>query len=121
MTSAIAFIMLAVFVVGLTVVDMLVLVFASARLSSKRGDSHGWGVAIAKKIKKLSMLDVCIMGVVIVVMALRNLRAKGVIISMRWGLVILLAAELCHYAAFHVVSRAASATTEIEVEKSTTG
>merc|ERR1712151_323455 len=94
---------------------------ASGRLSTKQGDSDGMAVFVAKKIKKLSMLDVCIMGVVIVVMALRNLRAKGVIISMRWGLVILLAAELCHYAAFHVVCRAASASTKIEADKSTIG
>merc|ERR1712137_1498315 len=54
------------------------------------------------------MLDVSIMGVVVVVMSLRSLRAKGVIISIQYGLYLLFAAEVCHYLAFWLVGKAAT-------------
>merc|ERR1712137_585115 len=54
------------------------------------------------------MLDVSIMGVVVVVMSLRSLRAKGVIISIQYGLYFLFAAEVCHYLAFWLVGKAAN-------------
>merc|ERR1712061_859879 len=89
---------------------MLVLVYASLHCDCQ-------AVAISRKLKKLSMLDVSIMGIVVVVMSLRNLRSKGVIISMRYGLVVMLAAEVCHYLAFHVVSSASKAAAEDIVSK----
>merc|ERR1712137_1262483 len=52
------------------------------------------------------MLDVSIMGVVVVVMSLRSLRAKGVIISIQYGLYLLCAAEICHYLVFWLVTKA---------------
>jgi len=114
MTSAIAFVMYAVFVVLLTSIDMLVLVFVSLKLASHRAVSCAQVQPLlnaSRKLKKLSMLDVSIMGIVVVVMALRSLRAKGVVISMRHGLPFLLAAELCHYGAFHLVMGARSVVT----------
>merc|ERR1711879_446789 len=101
----------------------LVLAFISLRLATAGGCSEGViapAVALARKLKKLSMLDVSIMGVVVVVMSLRNLREKGVIISMGNGLVVLLGAEMCHYAAFHLVNNAAADVAEGDsAEKST--
>lgn len=114
MTAAIAFVMYAVFVVALTVIDMLVLVYASLHYDCQ-------AVAISRKLKKLSMLDVSIMGIVVVVMSLRNLRSKGVIISIRYGLGVLLAAEICHYVGFHLVSSNARTPVQEEpAEKRTT-
>merc|ERR1712060_1033683 len=52
------------------------------------------------------MGDVAIMGVVVVVMSLRSLRSKGVIIAARSGLLSLFAAEVCHYFAHYLVTRA---------------
>merc|ERR1712190_403208 len=108
-TDAIAFVMYVVFVVGMTISDMCVLVLAAVRLATRDGcpqERIRPVIALSRSIKKLSMLDVSIMGVVVVVMSLRSLRSKGVIISMRYGLGVLLLAELCHYLAFNLVSRA---------------
>jgi len=121
-TAAIAFVMYAVFVVSLTVADMVVLVFASWRLATPGGSFQSViqpAIAVSRKLKKLSMLDVSIMGVVVVVMSLRNLRSKGVIISMQYGLVVMLAAEMCHYLAFHLVCNAAKTSAEETMEKTT--
>merc|ERR1712039_1075613 len=109
LTAVIALVMYGVFVIGLTVVSIIMLVVTSIRLSLPSGSTEAViqpMMSANRKLKKLSMLDVSIMGVVVVVMSLRNLRAKGVIISMRYGLVVMLAAEVCHYLAFHVVSKA---------------
>merc|ERR1712113_281236 len=106
---AIAFVMYAVFVVAFTGLDMIVLFIAAAQLYA--GSAHERlqpTIAIARVLKKISMLDVAIMGVVVVVMGLKDFRAKGVIISAEQGLLVLLGAELFHYIAFYVVTAAAA-------------
>jgi len=116
-TAAIAFVMYVVFVVAMTICDMCVLVIAALRLATPGGcpqERIRPLVAMTRSIKKLSMLDVSIMGVVVVVMSLRSLRAKGVIISIQYGLFLLFAAEICHYLAFRLVTHAASTVTEDE-------
>merc|ERR1712039_531627 len=110
-TAIVAFIMYVVFVVGMTMCDMCVLVLAAIRLATPGGCLAANVrpiLSLSQKIKKLSMLDVSIMGVVVVVMSLRSLRAKGVIISIQYGRFLLFAAEICHYLAFHLVTNAAS-------------
>merc|ERR1712217_638735 len=104
-------------VVGMTICDMCVLVLAALRLATPGGcpqERIRPLVAMARSIKKLSMLDVSIMGVVVVVMSLKSLRAKGVIISIQYGLFLLFAAEICHYVAFRLVTNAASTLAEDE-------
>merc|ERR1712048_298924 len=99
---------------------MSMLVAITIRLSLPSGSTEAIiqpMMSISRKLKKLSMLDVSIMGVVVVVMSLRNLSAKGVIISMRYGLVVMLAAEACHYLAFHVVSSASKTASEDVLSK----
>merc|ERR1712039_951742 len=116
-TAIVAFIMYVVFVVGLTAGNMCVLVLAAIRLATPGGCLAANVrpiLSLSQKIKKLSMLDVSIMGVVVVVMSLRSLRAKGVIISIQYGLFLLFAAEVCHYLAFHLVTNAANTMTEDE-------
>merc|ERR1711976_883049 len=96
------------------------LVVTSLRLSLPGGSTEAFiqpMMTMSAKLKKLSMLDVSIMGVVVVVMSLRNLRAKGVIISIRYGLVVMMAAEVCHYLAFYVVSRDSKAAAEDKMSK----
>jgi len=117
-TAIVAFIMYVVFVVGLTAGNMCVLVLAAIRLATPGGCLEADVrpiLSLSRKIKKLSMLDVSIMGVVVVVMSLRSLRAKGVIISIQYGLYLLFAAEVCHYLAFWLVGKAA--TTLVESDK----
>merc|ERR1712063_194774 len=94
----------------MTACNVCLLVLAAIRLATPGGclqERIQPILALSRSIKKLSMLDVSVMGVVVVVMSLRSLRAKGVIISIQYGLYFLLAAELCHYFVFRLVSKAA--------------
>merc|ERR1712186_212602 len=59
-------------------------------------------LAWSRKVRKLSMLDVSIMGCFIVTMSLRGMRVNGVMVTTCSGVVFLLSAELCHYAAASV-------------------
>lgn len=112
--SALAFVLLAVFVVALTVLDVLVLVALSVYLACGRGRAvPGDGRALrralraVKVLRKLSMLDVAIMGVMVVVVTLSDLRKRGVIVTTRPGLLLLIGAEVCHYVVFFLVTSAA--------------
>lgn len=97
-----AFVMLAVFVVGLTVLDMLILLFGAFHLQS-----HGTeAMAAAHVLRKLSMLDVCIVGVLVVVQSGSIYKGEGVILGIRKGLFALVGAELCHYAAYYLIKAA---------------
>jgi len=118
-TAIIAFIMYVVFVVAMTACNVCVLVLAAIRLATPGGCPQERVqpiLAISRKMKKLSMLDVSVMGVVVVVMSLRSLRAKGVIISIQYGLYLLFAAEMCHYLVFWLVTKAGN--TLMETDKS---
>merc|ERR1712217_431519 len=73
LTAAIALVMYGVFVIGLTVASMAALVVTSIRLSLPGGSTEAVIqplMSMSRKLKKLSMLDVSIMGVVVVVMSL---------------------------------------------------
>jgi len=110
-TAIIAFVMYVVFVVAMTACNMCVLLVAAIRMAAPGGclqERIRPVVMLSRSVKKLSMLDVSVMGVVVVVMSLRNLRTKGVIISIQYGLYFLFAAELCHYVAFWLVTSAAT-------------
>jgi len=116
MACVLALVMYSVFVVAATVIDMLLLVLASLLHScggAMSGKAHTI-LAVIQKLKKLSMLDVSVMGVVVVVASLKGMRSKGVIISFRWGLLLLFGAEVCHYAAFYLVSRSVRAMTVMQ-------
>lgn len=116
MACVIALVMYSVFVVAATVIDMLLLVLASLLNSCGGAMSEKAHTifAVIQKLKKLSMLDVSVMGVIVVVASLKGLRSKGVIISFRWGLLLLFGAEMCHYAAFHFVSRTIKVVTVVK-------
>merc|ERR1712110_1240976 len=93
-----------------TAIDCLMLLVASWKISARGGISRCAIQPVMKFsriIKKLSMLDVAIMGVVVVVMSLISLRSKGVIVAARGGLLALFGAEICHYVAYYLVTRAA--------------
>jgi hypothetical protein len=55
------------------------------------------------------MLDVLIAGVVVVTLAGRDLREKGIVLATREGLLLLLGAEFCRYAADALVTLSAEA------------
>merc|ERR1712003_495742 len=82
MACVIALVMYLVFVVAATVIDMCLLVLASLLqcFGGSMSVKTGAILAITHKFKKLSMLDVSVMGVIVVVASLRGMRSKGVII-----------------------------------------
>lgn len=114
----VAFTMFGGFAIALTVMDMVVLTGAAFQLRIDDSTARiraDRAVALARKLKELSMLDVAVMGVVVVVVVLVEMRKKGLVISMDWGLLALLLAELCHYVTFYVVTGAAAASSASEL------
>jgi uncharacterized paraquat-inducible protein A len=109
--TAFGLILLSVFVVGLTVLDMLALVLAAIRLRVLSKDSGAAGVrwpcqpqeaqecpflSAAAVFNKVSMLDVQIMGIWVMTVCLSMYSQYGILVSMERGVVLLLAAEVVH-------------------------
>eukprot|EP00449_Zooxanthella_nutricula_P041679 CAMPEP_0198613610 /NCGR_PEP_ID=MMETSP1462-20131121/158479_1 /TAXON_ID=1333877 /ORGANISM="Brandtodinium nutriculum, Strain RCC3387" /LENGTH=413 /DNA_ID=CAMNT_0044345411 /DNA_START=10 /DNA_END=1252 /DNA_ORIENTATION=- len=101
----IALVLYAGFAVLLPMVDMAVLL-AVPLLGPGRGERKAMLLRVSRKIRKLAMLDVSIMGCFVVTMSLRSMRSNGVIVELCGGVGFLLGAELCHYAAAFVARRA---------------
>jgi len=56
--------------------------------------------------KHLAMLDVAATGVVVISLAAAIYRAQGIVIGLMWGIPVIAASEVCHYATYYVVSSA---------------
>jgi len=110
-SSGLAFMMYAVFTVLLPFLDMLALLLSACRLRSSSGHAGTSDAATsaARILGKLSMLDVSVVGIVVVVLSMTSMRHSGVIVSMREGVLFLLLAVLCRYAASFAVRRALAA------------
>jgi len=91
--SAIAFAMYAVFVLVVPLLHVLTLLAAALCR-----EPSALVARLCRTLGKLSMLDVSTMGVVIIVLALSNLRAKGTVVALGPGVGLLIGAELCRYA-----------------------
>ena len=116
-------------VVGSTLLDMLALVLAASHLSSSKGyatlnQAHAemehpiaqpvllptsckW-ITIARTARKLSMLDVAMVGVYLVTVCMSMYAKYGVVVSLEHGMLILLGAELVHALTYHLVDSAFS-------------
>mmetsp|Transcript_101172 Transcript_101172/g.326555 ORF Transcript_101172/g.326555 Transcript_101172/m.326555 type:complete len:449 (-) Transcript_101172:37-1383(-) len=111
-TSIVAMLMFGIFVILFTIIDMGLLTavawlrYVDSGLAGQKADSL---LAAAHVLKKLSMLDVSIVGIMLVALSMGVYRSDGVILSLRWGLYALLGAELLHYGTYHLVSRSAEA------------
>jgi len=101
--SAVAFFLLSVLVIAFTVLDMLVLLMAAVFMQVTRRRPPVL-LEVAMFLRKLSMLDVCVTGVFIIILAGRIYRANGVIVRFQEGWLYLLIAELCHYIAYWAVT-----------------
>jgi len=101
-----AFVLLAVFAVALSVMDMLVLTATTLTLGVPKSSS---AMAVSHVLKHLSMLDVFCMGVYVVCLAGQAYRAQGFDLSLRNGIFPLIGAECLHYITFYLVSDAAHA------------
>jgi len=130
LNSIIALVMLVGFVLLFTVLDVSVLILAAFQLCRGQLCKVGaeqkvtrkpcFALAVSRVLGKLSMLDVSIMGVVVVVLSGAVYRSKGIILSMQWGLLALLGAELCHYALYYTVFAVAqdhSTSRDVDIEK----
>jgi uncharacterized paraquat-inducible protein A len=104
--SILAFVLLAVFAVALSVADMLVLVAATLTLELPKSSSP---MAVSNVLKHVSMLDVFCMGVYVVCLAGQAYSAQGFALSLRSGIFPLIGAECLHYITFYLVSGAAHA------------
>jgi len=103
--SVMAFIMLALFAVALTALDMLMLLLATAAFSLGATGPNS-AMAASRVLKHISMLDVFCMGVYVVCLAGKAYSSVGFNLYVRRGLAILALAEGVHYLTFHLVSSA---------------
>ena len=55
-------------------------------------------------LNKLTFIDVSVAGIVVVVLSGRAYREKGIYLHLEGGLLFLIAAECCHYAAYYLVT-----------------
>jgi hypothetical protein len=100
-----AFVMLAGFAVSLTALNMATLLKAAWQLS--RGKPPCLAIANSHVFKHLCMLDVLVMGVFVGTLAAGIYSEVGVVISVRYGCLVLVMAELMHYLTHFVVHSAA--------------
>lgn len=102
-----ALVMLAGFAVLFSVLDVIALLCA-ASMVAKEGQVGrvNFAMSVAHILRHISMLDVLIMGVVVVCGAAGAYRAQGLVLSLRWGLALLLAAESLHYFTYYCVQDA---------------
>jgi len=104
-----AFVMIAGFAVFLTALNMATLLKAAWQLS--RGPAIGRhpcpAITNSHIFKHLCMLDVLVMGVFVGTLAGGIYREVGVIISVRYGCLVLVVSELMHYLTHFVVHSAA--------------
>jgi len=104
-----AFVMLAGFAVFLTALNMATLFKAALQMS--RGTAIGKhpcpAITKSHAFKHMCMLDVLVMGVFVSTLAGGIYRSVGVIISVRYGSLVLVISELLHYLTHFVVHSAA--------------
>lgn len=111
--SAIALVMVTVFALACTAVNVGVLICSAYILGQCKNeptDSESYlqnFMLISWVLKKLSMLDVLLMGVVVVTLCASIYKKAGVVISCHGGLIILAAAEAIHYIMYYTVKGAA--------------
>lgn len=110
-----SWVILAVFVVGFTILNMLVLVLVASHLrddtshtkrKKTKQTAQQW-LRIAHWLKYMSMLDVAIMGTWLMLLTgTPSWKAAGITVDSHGGLMVLLAAEVVHYATYYTVSHA---------------
>jgi len=122
-TSCIGFFLFAGCVIASTCADMLALLVAAVQIwrgGANRGGARSavyeavsatsrvaepiLPVRIAKVLNKLTFIDVSVAGIVVVVLSGQAYREKGIYLHLERGLLFLIAAECCHYAAYYLVT-----------------
>ena len=111
-TSIISFCMFCVFVIGMTLLDIVALMMASIAAFNQRPAAR-W-MQLAWVVKKLSMVDVMCMGVLVVTLCFSMYR-KYVIVQMGTGQWLLVAAEVIHYFTYYTVKGVIEITEKIDL------
>jgi len=109
--ALVGWVMLAVFVLAFTILDVLALLFLAVSVwqQAHKGGQRPWFASeLVHVFRKLSMLDVCVMGVVIIVTAGQIYAEMGVVLTLREGLLYLFLAELAHYGLYYIVTSTAA-------------
>eukprot|EP00928_Gymnodinium_smaydae_P099349 TRINITY_DN9453_c0_g1_i2.p1 TRINITY_DN9453_c0_g1~~TRINITY_DN9453_c0_g1_i2.p1 ORF type:complete len:493 (+),score=67.67 TRINITY_DN9453_c0_g1_i2:30-1481(+) len=108
--SGIALVMYGVFVVLFTVCDVAANLIASIQLCCSKGAVVAKRTMAAGRVmRKLCMLDVSVVGILIIVLAMQNLRSKGITVSVELGMAPLCGAVACQYLTTFLVHRACDA------------
>lgn len=102
MNDITALLMLSVFVIGFTLIDMLG-ILALAIMVHIYGCRPKICMEFVHIFRKLSMLDVAIVGVVVIITAGKIYEKLGVVLRFKIGLLYLFAAEFCHYVSYYSV------------------
>eukprot|EP00928_Gymnodinium_smaydae_P099353 TRINITY_DN9453_c0_g1_i6.p1 TRINITY_DN9453_c0_g1~~TRINITY_DN9453_c0_g1_i6.p1 ORF type:complete len:498 (+),score=69.25 TRINITY_DN9453_c0_g1_i6:42-1496(+) len=105
--SGIALVMYGVFVISFTVADVAANLIASFLICRQGGALAAKPVLAAGRVmRKLCMLDVSVVGILVIVLAMQNLRGKGITVSVKWGIAPLCGAVVCQYLATFLIKRA---------------
>lgn len=117
-TSLIAFCMFCVFVIGMTLLDIIALVAAS--VAAHRGRPAARWMQLAWVVKKLSMVDVMCMGVLVVTLCFSMYR-KYVLVEMGLGQWLLVGAEVIHYFLYYTVKGVVEVTEKVDLGNTVKG
>merc|ERR1719221_836827 len=100
-----------VFVIAVTLLDMVTLMLAALLL--QRPDPEPGRPALSRTmrvatlLKHVSMLDVCLTGIVLVLLSIAIYEKQGIHLRIMSGFWYLLAAEVVHYATYALVKSTA--------------
>jgi len=109
------FVMLAVFAVTLTALNMANLIRTAWQLSKENqiGNHPCPAMARSEVLKHLSMMDVLLMGIIVGTFAGGIYRDEGIVIYIRSGIWVLVGAEVMHYLTYYCVSSLADYETKV--------
>mmetsp|Transcript_22460 Transcript_22460/g.69868 ORF Transcript_22460/g.69868 Transcript_22460/m.69868 type:complete len:533 (-) Transcript_22460:45-1643(-) len=98
------FLMMSIFMVLFTVLDMIVLVVAAYRLHCGAGGKQRCpAMATSFVLKHLSFMDVLVVGVIVIAYAAAIYAEQGIMISLSHGIWVLAISEGIHYATYFAV------------------
>lgn len=107
LSSLVGFVMLAVFMLTITCLDMVFLTVSAYRMCFAECSAAGprtSGLSWSRTCSKLCMLDVCLAGIVAVVISLWSLQERGLVTRWGGGFALLGGAEFIHYALHHITA-----------------
>jgi len=102
-----------VFVIAFTALDMFFLLIAAFQQhtgfweGAADSEHHFSALGVSHALKKLSMMDVALVGIFIVLCCGSVYEKEGLTVQFRWGLFVLFCAEACHYLTYFLVCRSA--------------